>query len=255
MLRFFLTLLFLITAVVIFFTQTQPIYNDIRTLTATRDEYQGALNDSRELQSLRDNLMSQYNAIPQTDFDRLGELLPSAIDSGNLIIMLEDRAKEHGLLLKKIDVKEIKEVASDSLGAPPPPYRTIELSFSISGPYASVLSFFGDLEKNIRLIDVKSVSFSSSVVDIYEFNIAAKTYYVPTSALTAGEGVTESQSAKEILSMLTRLRAIKIDTDFFNGDIYKSFIDFLPIVELPKEYGRPNPFTALEVLSPAPAKK
>ncbi len=257
MLRFFLIILFLITAIVIFFTQTQPYYNDIKTLLAERDEYQVALADSRELQTLRDQLLSQYNTIPQNDFDRLGKLLPSSIDSGNIIVMLEDRAQKNGILLKKIDVNESKESTSNSttaLGAPPPPYKTVELSFSISGPYASVLSFFGDLEKNLRLIDIKSISFSSSLTDVYEFSISAKTYFASIPALTAvAAGTENNEGVKEILSMLTRLRAIKIDTDFFNGDIYKSLVDFLPVLEMPKEYGRPNPFIPSE--GPAPVKK
>ncbi len=252
MLRFFLIILFLTTAIVIFFTQTQPYYKDVKTLTAERDEYQVALADSRELQTLRDQLLSQYNAIPQNDFDRLGKLLPFSIDSGNIIVMLEDRAQENSLLLKKIDIKELTESTSGStvLGAPSSPYKTIELSFAISGPYASTLSFLGDLEKNIRLIDIKSISFSSAPSDVYEFNISAKTYFASASVLTAVAGTEKNEGAKEILNMLTRLRAIKIDTDFFNGDIYKSLVDFLPTLEMPKEYGRPNPFIPSEGLAP-----
>ncbi|PJC25330.1 MAG: hypothetical protein CO056_00820 [Candidatus Tagabacteria bacterium CG_4_9_14_0_2_um_filter_41_11] len=245
MLRFFLIILFLITAIVIFFTQTQPYYKDIKTLIAERDEYQVALVDSRELQTLRDQLLSQYNTISQDDFNRLGKILPVSIDSGSIIVMFEDRARENGILLKKIDVIESKESTSDSttaLGALPLPYKTVGLSFSISGSYASVLSFFSDLEKNLRLIDIKSISFSSSPSDIYEFNVSAKTYFTPVSPLTAVADTKKSEGTKEILSMLTKLRAVKIDTDFFSGDIYKSLVDFLPVLEMPKEYGRPNPF-------------
>ncbi len=250
MLRFFLIILFLTTAIVIFFTQTRPYYNDIKVLISERDEYQVALADFRELQTLKDQLLSQYNTISQSDFDRLNKLLPPAIDSGNIIVMLEDRARENGILLKKIDIKESQESTSgltNALGAPPPPYKTVELSFAISGPYVSVLSFFGDLEKSIRLFDVKSVSFSSSPADIYEFNISAKTYFssfVSTLASTevAGTGTENDSKVQGILSMLAKLRTIKIETDFFNGDIYKSLIDFLPVLEIPKEYGRPNPF-------------
>ncbi len=253
MLRFFLILLFLITAVVIFFTQTRPYYTDIQALISERNDYQTALADSRELQSLRDQLLSQYNTIPQKDFDNIGKMLPASVDSGNIIIMLEDRAKENGLLLKKIDVKESKETTSDSafaLGAPPAPYKTVELSFSISGTYNSVLSFFKDLEKNIRLIDVSSISFSSSLSDIYEFNVIAKTYFVPVSVATAADNTKSNQGAEEILNMLTKLRAIKIDTDFFNGDIYKSLVDFLPVIEMPKDYGKANPFITSDISTP-----
>ena len=100
------------------------------------------------------------------------------------------------------------------------------------------------------MIDIKSISFSSTPSDVYEFNVSAKTYFTSVSALTAVAGAKKDEGAKEILNMLTKLRAIKIDTDFFNGDIYKSLVDFLPDLEMPKEYGRPNPFISLEAATP-----
>lgn len=249
MARTFLTLLFLITAVTLFFLQTKSYFGDINVLRAEKQKYEEVLANSRELQSLRDELLSRYNAIPQEDINKLNKILPFKADTGSLIVMIENRVKAHGLLLKRIDVGEGKQSTtadpSAILGVPPPLYKSMNLSFSISGPYASVLALFKDLEKSLRLIDINIIGFSSAPLDTYEFNITAKTYVASSIPDQISEGK-EKEDIQQILDMLNRLRNIKIDSEFFNSDIFKSFIDFTPTLVPPTEYGRLNPFAPLE---------
>jgi len=249
MARLSFTILFLAIAVALFFTETQPYFNDISALRVEKNKYEEALANSRELQTLKSNLLSQYNAIPQEDVERLNKLLPPVSDSGSLIVMIENMAKARGLLLKKVDVKEEGQSTGSSavLGAASfSPYKTVNLSFTISGPYASVLNFFADLGKSLRLVDMNAIGFSSAPSDSYEYNISAKTYLVSSASLVAPNATPgEDENIQEILSMLTKLRNIKIDSEFFNSDVFKSLFDFTPTLQLPQQYGRPNPFAPL----------
>lgn len=243
--RIIISFLFLATAVTLFFVKTQPNFNDIKTLQLEKQEYGDALANSRELQTLRDKLLSQYNAISQDDRDRLNKLLPFQIDSSNLIVMFEEIVKAHGILLKKIDVKESKQSADSSavLGEVSLPYKSINLTLLVSGPYASILALFSDLDKSLRLIDVENISFSAAATDTYEFSITARTYSASTADVSlAAVNVGENENTRDILSMLAKLKKIEIDLDFFNNEIFKSLVDFTRALELPKEYGRPNPF-------------
>ncbi len=243
--RIITSFLFLATAVTLFFVKTQPYLNDIKTLQLEKQEFGDALANSRELQILRDKLLSQYNAISQDDRDRLNKLLPLQIDSSNLIVMFEEIVKTHGLLLKKVDIKESKQPAGSQtvLGEVSSPYKTINLTLSVSGPYASVLALFSDLDKSLRLVDVENISFSAAATDTYEFSITARTYSASMAdASLAAVNVGENENTRDILSMLAKLKKIEIDLDFFNNEIFKSLVDFTRALELPKEYGRPNPF-------------
>jgi Tfp pilus assembly protein PilO len=248
MARTFLTLLFLITAVALFFVKTQPYFDDISGLKADKQKYEEALASSRELQTLKNGLLSQYNAIPQEDIERLNKLLPSRPDSGSLIAMAENRALSRGLLLRNMDAREEPQPSGSSalLGMPLPPYKIINLSFSVSGPYASALAFFSDLGQSLRLVDMNAVGFTSGPVDNYQFDITAKTYYAVPSVPSLASGAGSAEGGQEILTMLTKLRAIKIDSEFFKGNIFKSLVDFVPVLEMPQEYGRPNPFAPLK---------
>lgn len=52
---------------------------------------------------------------------------------------------------------------------------------------------------------------------------------------------------KEVLKMLDVLRAIDLDTAFFNDEIFLGLIDF-SVELMPEKAGRPNPFAPLEIL-------
>lgn len=254
MIRISVIILFLAIAVVLFFTQTRSYLDQISVLKEDEQSYTEALERSRELQALRDDLLSQYNSISQESLNNLNKLLPVQIDSGSLIVMLEDRMKTRGLLLKKIDATESKisassDTAAGIIGGPPPPYKTVNLSLSVAGPYGSFLGFLTDLEKSMRVIDIDGVDFSAGASDFLEFNIKAKTYTVSPPlpfTITAGGGE-KNRGAREILAMLTKLKNInKIDTGFFENEIFKSLTDFTPSLEIPKDYGRLNPFKVNE---------
>lgn len=246
----------------IYFIQVQPYFGDIGALKIKKQEYDEALANSRELQTLKDKLLSQYNEISQNDIEKLRKLLPSYIhpeDPVILAIMIDNIVKTRGLLLKNIDIGAVRESDNNTvvLGDPALPYKTVDLSFSVAGPYPTLLTLLADLEKSLELIDVKAIGFSSAApTDIYEFSIGAKTYvttsasifapaFVSAEAGTAGEGT--EKGINEILAMLMKIRSIKIDSDFFESDVFKSLVDFVPILEMPKEYGRPNPFAPLEL--------
>lgn len=258
MIRFAIIFLFLAMAGVLFFTQTQPYYDQVKALKEDRQSFEEALARSRELQTLRDELLIQYNAIPQEDLERLNKLLPSQLDSGALVVMLEERMKVYGLLLKKIDVKEYKPATDPFavIGAPLPSYKTINLAFAISGSYSSFLQLLSDLETSLRVIDIEDINFSSGgTLEFLEFTVTARTYAAAPSAPAVSLSSEEKGGeAREILAMLTKLRAIKIDSDFFRNEVFRSLVDFGPDLEMPKEYGRPNPFLPVEG-PPVPVKK
>jgi hypothetical protein len=159
--------------------------------------------------------------------------------------MFEETVKAHGLLLKKIDVKESKQTAGSSavLGTVSAPYKTIDLTLLVSGSYASILALFSDLDKSLRLMDVENITFSAATADSYEFSITARTYSASSADVSpASVSQAGNENTRDILSMLAKLKKIKIDSDFFNNETFKSLIDFTRTLELPKDYGRPNPF-------------
>jgi hypothetical protein len=65
------------------------------------------------------------------------------------------------------------------------PYGIFPLEFEIEGRYDTFLSFLEDLELNLRMVDVKSISFtvpsatgSGSPSNIYKYTLKVETYWL-----------------------------------------------------------------------------
>lgn len=164
--RFLSSILFLILSITIFFVFIDPFYSEVKTLRSEVDTYSDALNNSTELQKTRDSLVDVYKSIKQEDKDRLIHMLPNSIDNIELILEIEKIANSHGLPIGNIrfDAKSLEDSSSGTVGSQGKnlSYGIFPMDFTVDGKYETFLLFLKDLEKNLRLVDVKSISFSSA---------------------------------------------------------------------------------------------
>ena len=175
-----------------------PLWNDVDTLRAEVDQYNVALDNSTGLQKTRDNLLTKYNSISNDDKNKLQHLLPDSVNNIKFILEIESLANLHGMPLSNIkfenqndnstpDPKTAIVTAAAKGGLKS--YGVFPVEFTVDGNYDSFVLFLKDVEYNLRLVDVKSVSFMvPSVVQtkaadspdpsIYSYNVKINTYWL-----------------------------------------------------------------------------
>jgi hypothetical protein len=153
-------------------------------------------------------LTKKYNAINTEDLSRLQKFLPDNVDNIRLVLEIEKIASPYGMSLK--DVKYDATVVPEKKAAVPSTTKTTEgeaapvlngaaaaekakeygewvLQFSTEGTYGNFINFTKDLESNLRIVDVSSITFSSdgAVVlgkqkpsDTYKYEFKIKTYWL-----------------------------------------------------------------------------
>lgn len=177
MFRLIISIIFIATAVVVFLTWTQPVLGEIKVLNNQINVFNNALSKSKELQSVRDDLVKKYNAVSQENLNKINKLVPSSVDSVRLIIEMDDVVKRHGLVLRDISAKEMTEDSKASFGKKKNPYEVVSINISAAGSYETLLSFIDDLEKSLRLVEIKELSFTSSGTNLFEIKIGAITFW------------------------------------------------------------------------------
>ncbi len=161
----------------LFFGYVDPTYVSIQSLRVDKADYDKALSNSKELQTQRDALLSKYNQMSKSDVDKLSKLLPDNIDNIRLIIDVDDMARTYGMRIRNF--KTDASSKSDTIGADNTPYGTLTLTFTTTAPYNTFIAFMHDLERSLRVLDVTSVTFSSSdVSQLYDYNVTVKTYWL-----------------------------------------------------------------------------
>jgi len=196
MFRFIIPIIIIGIAVTGFMMFTTPLYQEVSSLKGEVASYNDALNNSKALENARDKLTAEYNAISLEDLDRLKKLLPDNIDNIRLILEIEKIASPYGMVLKDVQYSSDEQKSPTGIqsgdvvqgGAliqeSQKPYGTWNLQFSVSGTYSDFMNFTRDLETNLRIVDISSVTFSSDVdaksnprgIYTYTFNI--KTYWL-----------------------------------------------------------------------------
>lgn len=200
--RSIFSILFIVISVVLFFTIINPLYGEVKQMRTDVATYNVALNNSTELQKTRDSLIDLYKNIKAEDKERLAHFLPSTIDNIKLILEIEKIANLHGMPIKnfQFDTKSLENPDDNATNnetvviAKSDPedyldYGVFPMEFIIEGKYDTFVSFLEDLEHNLRLVDIKSISFTvptasttttgtASNPNIYDYTLKVETYWL-----------------------------------------------------------------------------
>ena len=194
MFRFITPIILIGLAIAGFFMFTSPLYNDISELRTQVASYNEALNNSKALENERDKLTKKYNDLNPENLVKLQKLLPDNVDNIRLILEIEKVATPYGMVLKDVKYDATSKDAKGQAGTAQTvntasaykDYGTWNLAFSTEGTYDNFLSFLKDLEKNLRVVDIVSIQFSSntgiganpSSSLVYKYSFIIKTYWL-----------------------------------------------------------------------------
>jgi hypothetical protein len=188
----------ILISIILFFLVVDPFYTEVKDLKKDVNTYNVALNNSTELQQVRDSLLETYRNIKKEDKDRLNNFLPNTVNNIKFILEVEQIANIHSMPLKNIKFQEGEKInedlssgnnvvikdakESDSL-----PYGVFPVEFITEGTFDSFILFLKDLEKNLRVMDIKSISFvvpqgvkteGVSNPNIYSYTLKVETYWL-----------------------------------------------------------------------------
>ena len=205
--KLFSSIIFLAISLVIFFVFIDPIYGEIKQLKADVSAYNIALSNSTELQKTRDSLINIYKEVKTEDKERLAHFLPSSIGNIDLILEIEKIANLHGMPIGNIKFDSSKNlvgnkdttsnnstdniIRAENSELDNLPYGIFPMEFIIEGRYETFISFMKEVEKNLRLVDIKSVSFNvpqqssggdgggiSADPNVYSYTLKVETYWL-----------------------------------------------------------------------------
>ena len=184
----------------IFFAYTKPAYDNIQTVQAQIVQYNAALAKAKELDAVKQTLLSKYNAFNPSDITRLETMLPDQVNNIGLILDLDTLATKYGLSLEGVAISD-ENSSSGAVGGSTQPYDSLGVAFSIHCTYAQFLQYVGALQSSLRIVDLQGISVgaggtpttgngttpslsaiagSSTIPDnnVYDFTINLRTYWL-----------------------------------------------------------------------------
>ncbi|MEZ4211241.1 MAG: hypothetical protein R3B39_03070 [Candidatus Paceibacterota bacterium] len=198
--RWLLPLVLIGAGIAGFLLITQPIYDEASTLKIEADKYNEALANAKILQAERDRLTEKFNSFQAEDLARLQKIVPDSVDNIKLILEIQEVAQERGILVKNVEFEPeqfleedpaAKEEAAKKQANLRRPgaannldYEIFDLEFSIEGKYSAYVEFMKLLERSLRVVDVRAITFTPGTSedkdkiynDNYKYTFRINTY-------------------------------------------------------------------------------
>lgn len=179
-------------AVAGFLLVIKPLSNDISVIKTEASAYNEALSNSKALENEKDKLTKVYNSILPENLVKLEKLLPDNVDNIRLILEIERLASPYGMSLRDVryDTLSKEDSAVKAAGVASTTdrgdYGEWTLEFSTSATYNNFIFFVKALEKNLRIVDISSIQFSSNsgaganpgFNEVYKYDFKIKTYWL-----------------------------------------------------------------------------
>lgn len=173
-------LILILLSVGLFYTFTSPQYEDVRALQASAGEYRNVIENVSRIAETRDALLVDYQSIPTDELVRLEKILPDNVDTVRLALDLDTIAARYAISIKdvQVDTKVDPNAALLVLPEHAEPYEKVTVSFSFISNYENFMKMLSDLERSLRIMDVKSVTFKVSDTGLYEHRMSVETYWL-----------------------------------------------------------------------------
>ncbi len=175
-----------LAAIGLVFMVARPMWDEISAMRAESSDIADNLAQLKEVEAIRDQLLSTYNSISKDDLARLDEFLPAKPNTEDILVSMENLTKARGIQLKNINFSAVAdnsqseavsaETGGGTAAAAAKP-STISYNFAINASYEAFRSLIDAFEKNLRLTDVSDISFSSADAGVYTFTLKARSYY------------------------------------------------------------------------------
>lgn len=187
--RILLTLVLLAGSIALFVMYTMPTYDSARETQVKITEYDSALSKADELQRLKQQLLSRYNAFNPIDIDRLKKLLPDHVDNVRLVLDLDTLASKHGFALQNvvIDAQGLTAGSGEEtqvIGAERRTFDSLTLQFATTGTYPAFVDFMKALEGSLRIVDMVDLKMDPNLATTaqgepsYRFDVTLRTYWL-----------------------------------------------------------------------------
>lgn len=176
----------IVVAGALMYVYAWPQWTNIQTLSLRQVELEGAVEKAKQIETIRQQLITQYESISPENSQKINRVIPAEFDPVKLIADINDVAVRYNLVIKETQLEEESSNSNSGVveeAGPVSPYKTIRLSFATSGQYRNFYSFVADIEKSLQLMDIQRISVASSQGQSGEagnldFNIILDTYWM-----------------------------------------------------------------------------
>ncbi len=169
---------YIIVAFSVVYAFTLPAFRDLSLLLDEKAAFADMVAKASEVEERKNTLLAEFNSISAADIKKIETLIPTSLNFVKLAADIDSVASRHGISIRQISSVDNSasagsiEEAENNNG-----YKSATIAFEFSASYEDFNSFMNDLERSLRILDIKSVKVSSGDKGIYKYEVSLDTYW------------------------------------------------------------------------------
>lgn len=176
----FTPIILIIASILIFFFYIDPAYREIQVDRDYQDELNKSLGQAQDLEELRRQKVSLYDAFDSKDKDRVGIMISDTSDETRLFNNIAGIGSRNGVSITQVRLEtdsstpqrgENQEVTAG-------PVKPVSVGFTASTRYQNFISFLEDIERSLQVMDVNGFKITSSELEggVYKYEVDLTAY-------------------------------------------------------------------------------
>ena len=170
-----------VAVVVIFATFIKPAYQDIQNLRALFYSKTDLVNVEQKAIGQVQNLIADYKGTAKLE-EQLSLALPNEESVSSVMSQLNAISQLNGISIQGVGIEYLPIKPSTTKLSSAKGLGTLRLDLRLFGSYAAFKAFLGDMEKNVRIMDLRNLKIEQAGKpnnDIFFFTLGVDTYYQP----------------------------------------------------------------------------
>lgn len=156
-----------------------PSFGDVSKLLDQKQKYLNSLEMVNNIENKKNELLTKFNEISTVDKKNIETVLPNSLNFVRLISQIDAVAANHGISIREVSSKEIDSSAGTSIEGiqSQKAYNSSIIGFSFIASYDKFNAFLNDLEKSLRILDIRSAKLETQEGGVYSYNVEFETYW------------------------------------------------------------------------------
>ncbi len=170
----------LLMTVIVGYLFSYPMYNDMKVLQDEKSAREASLETINQIEEKKQQLAAQFSALSDKNKQDIDTILPDSFDFVRLTADVEAIGKKYGIVIQRVSEQEISASNGQTIGdsANQKGFHSGLIGFNFTTSYESFLSFMEELEKSLRILDIRSLNITPKQNNTYEYTVEFETYWL-----------------------------------------------------------------------------
>ncbi len=155
-----------------------PAFGEVSALLSEKGAYEEMLAKAQEIEDRKNALLSEFNQISASDVKKVETLIPSSLNFVKLVADIDAAASRQGISINRISsIDNSASVTSVAEAESSKGYKSATIDFEFSASFDQFNDFLNELERSLRIFDIKAVKVTVGEGGVDKYEISLDTYW------------------------------------------------------------------------------